>query len=167
MPRGPRGGVRAGAPGETYSNRTDLNVNRDLPARVATGQTYGRAQAQLQAQRTVPMAPPPQLPVVANQGGPPPAGPPAAPAAGPGAAAPAPPPIAPGQAGPVDRPTERPWEAVTHGAPVGPGAGPEVLPQGPASPMGTNLSQLLAQVARSSGSSVVAQLAASAAATGQ
>jgi hypothetical protein len=33
--------------------------------------------------------------------------------------------------------------------------------------MGTNLSQLLAQVARSSGSSVVAQLAASAAATGQ
>jgi len=81
-----------------YPNRSDLRNSAKLPAKAATGQTYGEAGKQLAAQRAVPMA------------------------ASPTAVAPvATPRIAPGQLGPLDRPTERPNEPVTAGAPFGPG----------------------------------------------
>ena len=159
MPRGPRGGPRNGTPGTAYPNRTDLAQQPSLPARVATDQTYGKAQQQLQAQRTVPMAPPPTLigptgpgPAAAPPGPPAPAGPPA----GPGPAlppAPLPPQMAPGGAGPLERATERPDEPVTAGAPLGPGPGPEL-------PTPTvNLAGILGRAAQTTGSSVLAALA--------
>ena len=76
-----------------YGQRTDLNM---APTAVP-GQTYGKAGAQIAAQRAVPM------------------GAQAAPAA------PKAPTSTPGQYGPLDRPTERPNEPVTAGAPFGPG----------------------------------------------
>lgn len=80
-----------------YPNRSDLRNSAKLPAKAATGQTYGEAGKQMQAQRAVPMAAPPT---------------------------PTPPPqprVAPGSMGPLNRPTERPNEPVTAGAPFGPG----------------------------------------------
>jgi len=159
MPRNRPGGMRNGAPGTPYPNRTDLNKQPSLPARVATDQTYGKATAQLQAQRTVPMAPPPT--VMAPPGG---AASPLVPQ--PGVPQMAPPGPEPGSFGPLDRFTERPGEPITHGAPFGPGAGPEVLPQGPAVPASGNLSSLLNQIAQTSGSPVIAAMAAHAAANG-
>lgn len=56
MPRG-RGGARLGRPGESYTNRTDLNQ----PIRTAPSTSYGEATAQEEAQRAIPlpqMAPP-------------------------------------------------------------------------------------------------------------
>lgn len=161
MPRGPRGGMRNGTPGTAYTNRSDLARQPSLPARVATDQTYGKAQSQLQAQHQVPMAP---APVALPPGAP--AGSPLAPQQ-PAGAPPPPMPIPPGAHGPLERPTERPTEPVTAGAPVGPGPGPEVLPQGPANPTAnTNLSTLLAQVANQTGSSALQALAQHAAAAG-
>lgn len=154
------GGMRAGTPGTAYPNRTDIAAQPSLPARVATDQTYGKAQEQLQAQRTVPMAPPP----------PPTGGAPSAGGQGPGAitGAPAPPAAAvPGGAGDLHRPTERPGEPVTAGAPIGAGPGPEAIPQGPSSVQNTNLSAMLQAAARSSGSQALAALAQHAAANGQ
>jgi hypothetical protein len=55
-----RGGRRAGTPGTTYTNRTDLNTNRQ-PVQVATNQPYGVAGQQAAAQRAVPL--PEQAPV--------------------------------------------------------------------------------------------------------
>ena len=164
--RQPTGGLRPGSPGQPYPNRSDLARQPNLPARVATGQTYGKAQQQMQAQRTVPMAPPPTLipppaPGVGAAGllsglAPTPAVPPAGPE-----------PPAPGGFGPLDRYTERPGEPVTQGAPIGAGAGPEALIQSPISPESTQLSAMLAQIARSSGSAALQALAAHAAANGQ
>lgn len=48
-----RGGRRTGRPGVSYNNRTDLQGAQ--PVRAATGQPYGQAQAQQQAQRAVPL----------------------------------------------------------------------------------------------------------------
>lgn len=56
----PRGGRRRGAPGTAYGNRTDMN--KPVPVQAATGQPYGAAKAQLDAQRAVPVAPPPSPP---------------------------------------------------------------------------------------------------------
>jgi len=159
------GGMRPGTPGQQYPNRTDLSSQPSLPARVATDQTYGKAQQQLQAQRTVPMAPPPtQIPPPGGGGaGPPPGGapspgaPPGPPMGGPG----------PGSFGPLDAFTNRPGEPVTHGAPIGAGPGPEALPTMPASAPGQGLSALLTQMAQATGSSAVAQLATHALANGQ
>jgi hypothetical protein len=82
-----------------YSNRSDLRNSAKLPAKAATGQTYGEAGKQLAAQRAVPMAAPPtDVAPTATQ-----------------------PRVAPGSFGPLDRPTERPNEPVTAGAPFGPG----------------------------------------------
>lgn len=102
MPRSSkgRGGARTGTPGTAYPNRTDLAGS------VATGQPYGHAAAQLDAQSIVPM------------------GTPSVPAASTPASWPL-----PGAAGPLDRPTERPGEPVTAGVGVGPGPGP--TPEGP------------------------------------
>lgn len=150
----PRGGPRTGAP---------------LPARAPTGQTYGRAQQQMQAQRTVPMAPPPQVAGVMPGGGmpAPPGAPPPGPSAPPGAGQPAPVGPPPGSFGMLNRPTERPMEPVTSGAPVGAGPGPEALPQAPSSAGQGNLSDMLRQIASSSGSQALAELAMRAGATGQ
>src|SRR5215467_8891467 len=153
MVRPRQGGMRQGTPGQAYPNRTDLAAQPSLPARVATGQTYGRAQQQLQAQRTVPMAAPPTL-----MG--PPAGGPAGPAT-PGATSPLPPPPAPpappmlpGGAGPLDRMTERPDEPVTAGAALGPGPGPDTM-QAPT----VNMAAILGRAAQTTGSAVLQALA--------
>lgn len=163
MPRTRQGGSRNGNPGTSYPNRTDLGSQPSLPARAATNQTYGNAQSQLDAQRTVPMAPAPlSLPP------PNPAGGPGSPSPQPGSpAAPQQPGPLPGAAGDLHRPTERPGEPVTAGSPLGAGPGPEALPQGPTSPQNTNLSRMLAQIAQSSGSQAIQQLAQRAAAAGQ
>jgi hypothetical protein len=86
-----------------YPNRSDLRNSAKLPAKAATGQTYGEAGKQLAAQRAVPMAAPPTaVAPVATQ-----------------------PPVAPGSMGPLNRPTERPDEPLTAGAPFGPGTTPQ------------------------------------------
>lgn len=51
----PRGGRRSGTPGKAYSNRVDLN-------RPAPGQQYGKATAQQQALKAVPMQHQPEPP---------------------------------------------------------------------------------------------------------
>ena len=106
--RANNGGVRQGTPGTAYANRTDLQA----PA-AATGQEYGRAGAQLAAQRAVPLpaAPPPPAPTDAAA---------AAGTAGGGTALPT-------GAAPFGRPTDRPGEPLTTGISSGPGAGPEAL----------------------------------------
>lgn len=108
MPRTGRGGPRTGTPGVAYSNRTDLNQPNRLPPTAATGQPYGQAKAQLDAQQAIPLQSGPSLPT------PPPAAAPDVPYQLP-------------QAGDFLRPTERPDEPVTAGVPVGPGPGPEAL----------------------------------------
>ena len=85
-----------------YPNRTDLRNTAKLPAKAATGQTYGEAGKQIAAQRAVPMAAPPTA---------------VAPTATPR--------VSPGSLGPLNRPTERPMEPVTAGAPFGPGNTPQ------------------------------------------
>lgn len=102
MPRNGRGGRRQGTPGTPYSNRSDLRTAA-MPMTRFTGQEYGQATAQEQAQRIVPVAPPPT-----------------------------PAPAAPSSQGipqlpPFDRPTEFPDEPLFAGMPYGPGAGPEAL----------------------------------------
>ena len=67
-----------------------------MAIQAATGQTYGKATEQMNAQRAVPMGTPPtevQRPV-------------------------------PGTLGSLTRPTERPMEPITAGAPFGAGMGP-------------------------------------------
>ncbi len=105
--RADNGGRRVGTPGTLYPNRSDL---RQAP-KAAGGQEYGKAGAQIAAQRAVPLpAAPPVAPAPSPPGG----------AAGPGPAGPA-------DLGPFNRPTERPGEPLTTGIPSGPGAGPEAL----------------------------------------
>lgn len=70
----------------------------------ATGQTYGKATEQMNAQRAVPMGAPP----TETQR---PSGP------------------MPGSLTPLTAPTERPQEPITTGAPFGAGAGSEVMSQ--------------------------------------
>lgn len=79
-----------------YSNRTDL---QNVAAKVATGQTYGVAKQQMDAQRAVPMGKSP-TDVAAVQR-----------------------PV-PGTLGSLTRPTERPAEPITAGAPFGAGPSP-------------------------------------------
>lgn len=139
----PRGGVRQGAPGKAYANRSDMTAAPAAPTqpvRVATGQGYGVAGAQAASQAAVPL--PAQSP--------PPTG--AAPVHDVAAAA-----FDMPQLGAFDRATERPDEALTHGAPTGPGAGPEVMP-GLGAP--TGMSGLLRQIAGAVGSSDLEALAA-------
>jgi hypothetical protein len=93
---------------DAYANRTDLNnaVNR-IPRQAATGQTYGKAARQTEAQRAVPMGGAPTD--VSAQ-----------------------PRQVPGTLGSLTRPSERPGEPITAGAPFG--AGPNnnaVLPSTP------------------------------------
>jgi hypothetical protein len=99
-----RGGRRQGTPGQSYSNRSDLNANR-----APTGPTATPAAAPVSQSGPSPVALPTQTA--------------AAPSAGP--AMPVPP---PGSLGTFN-PTQRPGEPLTHGLASGPGAGPEALPQ--------------------------------------
>lgn len=149
--------MRAGTPGQSYSNRTDLNANRSLPVTAAPGQTYGARVQQQNAQRLVPMAPPPAM------------GAPSGGAAG-SAAAPSPAAggsfLAPGMLPPLDRPSERPNEPVTAGAALGAGPGNEVLPGG-GMMTGGAMSQLLSKAAVASGSSSLRALSIQAAQQGR
>lgn len=112
----PRGGSRNPRPGGQYPNRTDLSAgSRPLPVQTATGQPYGAAKAQADAQKIVPMG-----------GTPMPAPTPAATAAAPATSY-------LGDHGDPLRPTDRPNEPVTAGLAVGAGPGPEMLPSTPAS----------------------------------
>jgi hypothetical protein len=61
----PRGGRRSGTQGKAYTNRSDLTQ----APRAATGQEYGKAGAQIQAQKAAPLpqiAPPPLVPINAE-----------------------------------------------------------------------------------------------------
>ena len=156
MPRGGRGGPRAGTPGTAYPNRSDLNSERSLPVRTVPGQTYGAAEQQQNAQRMVPMAAPSIGLPPAGAAGPMGAGGGAASAAG------APPSsLPPGALTPLDAPSERPDEPVTHGAALGPGPGPDTLP-GAAMTQGA-MTSLLSRAALATGSAGLASLAAMAA----
>lgn len=147
--------MRAGNPGQSYGNRTDLNANRSLPVTSAPGQTYGAQVQQQNAQRLVPMAPPPAM---------------GAPGAGVAGAAPSPGAggsfLAPGMLPPLDRPSERPNEPVTAGAALGAGPGNEVLPGGNMMTGGA-MSQLLSKAAVASGSSSLRALSIQAAQQGK
>ena len=89
---------------DAYANRTDLNnaANR-VPRQAATGQTYGKATQQMEAQRAVPMGGAPTDLPMQNF-------------------------ATPGEAGGLTRRTERRTEPITAGAPFGEGPGPEVMP---------------------------------------
>lgn len=104
----PRGGRRNGRPGKAYGNRSDLSGSKIAEY---TGQQYGQRKAQVDAQKAVPVAPPPtsNVPGAAS------------------AAAPAPQGPAPGTLGDLLGPSVRPDEPLTAGLPMGPGPGPQGL----------------------------------------
>lgn len=112
MPRKGRGGSRQGTPGRAYGNRTDLNARKPLAIAAPPSSQYGERTRLEDAQRAVPMAPPPA-----------PTPPPGVSAAGASTA----PPAAVPQPGPFDAPSDRPNEPATTGVPAGAGPGPEVL----------------------------------------
>lgn len=121
MPRSGRGGRRTGTTGTPYSNRSDLRDPK-VPIATATGQPYGAATAQRQAQQAVPVAGAPVIaPGAASApGGTPQGGPP--PVMGLPAGLPA-----PGSLPPLDAPTDRPDEHLMTGVDAGPGPGSEAL----------------------------------------
>lgn len=112
LPRSGRGGARTGTVGKSYANRSDLNGAK-MPQAHYTGQAYGVATQQQQAQAAVPVG----SPSVAT--------------------APVDPQSAASQwadsvstahlPGLMD-PTARPQEPLTAGLSQGPGAGPDSLP---------------------------------------
>lgn len=114
--RANNGGARQGTPGTAYANRSDLAAQ---PVATAKGQEYGKATAQAEAQRAVPLAQMPPPPTAQASAAPPPGS-----FAGP----------YPGEVTGLDAPTERPREPLTHGLSIGPGGGPEVLGPEPADP---------------------------------
>jgi hypothetical protein len=65
-----RGGVRTGTQGVNYSNRTDLNANRTLPAAAPTGLGYGERKQLMDSQQQVPLRPAPGAPPVLAAPGP-------------------------------------------------------------------------------------------------
>lgn len=140
----PRGGRRSGTVGKSFSNRSDMNDGRIvLPPKTVTGQTYGEAKTQLDAQRQTPMASAAVSNVPAPSGPPAPAGLPTMPAPQ------GPPPTGPlpGELPGLHLPTVNPTEHVMTGVPQGPGGGPEVMGQSPASAqtVGAFLAALAAQ----------------------
>jgi hypothetical protein len=106
MPRGRgRGGSRNGQVGKSYQNRKDLNGA--IPKATATGQAYGAAKAQMDAQSAVPMGTPEVAP--ASFQGLPPEVP------------------RPGAMGDLFADSTAPDEHVMNGATLGPGLGPAAL----------------------------------------
>jgi hypothetical protein len=111
----PRGGKRAGKPGKSYTNRTDMHQ----PVTTVPGQVYGQATAQQNAQKALPL--PTQSTPPGGQARPTsPSSPTGLPPGGP-------PPVGPGDLGPLHAPTGRPDEPLTAGLPTGPGPGPAAL----------------------------------------
>lgn len=108
MPRKGRGGRREGTPGAAYPNRSDMRTPKP-PA--YTGQSYGKAKAQADAQAIAPVGPPPTSNIPTPAAAPVPEGPP------------------PGGLGDLFDPTARPNEPLTAGMPFGPGAGPNPFTQ--------------------------------------
>jgi len=131
-----RGGRRAGRQGQAYSNRTDLaNAANQKPVAPSapTGMPYGAHQAMIEAQKVVPIAPPPTAS--------PAPGPPVQPPAGP----------LPGELTPLNAPSQRVNEPVTAGLPIGDGPGPV--------PNGGDLSSMLDRLSMSGAPADVAFLA--------
>jgi hypothetical protein len=116
MPRNGRGGARQGTPNKAYANRTDLNNPKPLPITAATGQQYGQATAQKNAQKIVPMAS--GNLGIGNQQGQPPQGSQGPPSySGP----------QPGSMPDLFGPTQNPNEHFMTGVNAGPGQGSEAL----------------------------------------
>lgn len=88
---------------DAYANRSDLqNPANKVARQVATGQTYGKAKEQMEAQRAVPMgAAPTDVPQMQRP--------------------------VPGTLGALTRRSERPMEPITAGAPFGAGPGPAAV----------------------------------------
>ena len=103
------GGSRSGSIGTLYPNRADMTQ----PAQAPTGQTYGQAAAQLQAQSVVPVAGSPS--------------PPASPGTTPSTNGVDPNIMPAGSVPALTDPTADPNQPVTAGLPNSPGAGPEAL----------------------------------------
>lgn len=179
MPRKGRSAKGAGLPGTASANRTDM-ANQTPP-----GLPYGEAgrlqagMAQVPVPRQGPLPLPPPAPTAAGPGGP--SGAPPALAQGPAPGVPAgsnppasglaqilaaagsmAPPSGPG----LSAPTARPDEPVTTGLPIGPGAGPEALAANGQMNRPSPLAMILNTTAQTTGSSVLANLAAAAAAQG-
>lgn len=148
MPRTGKGGMRQGAVGQSYGNRTDLNTS--MPIETAPNQPYGVAAEQRAAQQAIPVAAQPL------QGVTPQAQAPAQPATV-SEQMPQPQQHFPGEL-PFLHPTENPDEPVTAGAMLGPGPGPEAL-SGPVAPVTNELSAAAARY----GSPVLMDLANAAA----
>lgn len=102
-----RGGPRTGTPGQSYSNRTDLNGTQAPQA--APGQTYGERGQQEAAQQVVPLPERGQ----------------------PGAGGPPTPAPAPGQLTPPGAPSARRGQPITSGIDSGPGPDSSVLASAP------------------------------------
>jgi hypothetical protein len=121
-------------------NRTDLtgDSRSQEPITVATGQPYGDATKQRNAQRAVPIGTPPT-----------PQPPAQAPVPQPHVAQPSP---GPGELPFLDA-TQRPNEPVTAGLPFGPGPGPAPMPATP------TLSQSMLEAATHGGSDALANMA--------
>jgi hypothetical protein len=100
-----RGGRRTGQVGKAYPQRSDLNGG-PLPKAAATGQAYGAAKAQTDAQSAVPMGTPQVPPAGAAFTGRPESMP------------------APGSLGGLFDDSTNPGEHVMNGATLGPGLGP-------------------------------------------
>lgn len=147
MPRTGKGGMRQGAVGQSYANRTDLNAS--MPVQTATGQPYGVAAEQRAAQQAIPVAAQPiatapaprapQAPVqpISDQ-----------------LTTPTLPSTMPGELRFLD-PTDHPDEPTTSGIDLGPGVGSEAI-FGPTAPLASDLSNL---AARGGGSALLMDLA--------
>ena len=125
-----RGGRRAGKPGVSYGERTDLNANKALPVQAPTGLQYGQRKVQEQSQQQVPIAPPPTNP------------PPVGAAISPLGTGPA-----PGELTPLHAPTALPDEPITAGLPIDAGPGPTQSPM-----VANTLSDLVKSLADQPGS---------------
>lgn len=108
MPRNNRGGDRKGSPGVNYTQRTDLNEDRQPIRAISDG--YGTAKASEDAQRIAPLPAAGGPPSPGGQGG--------------GAAAT---PWSPPALVPLNAESRYPDRPVTNGLSLGPGAGPEIL----------------------------------------
>lgn len=129
---GGSGGPRSGTPGRAYPGRTDLQTPK-----VAPGQSYGAAGAQLAAQAVVPMGGTPVAP--AAVGSPPGTG---QPQQGPPGLAPGTP--APGSLGDLLGPSSDPSEHVMNGSASGPGLGPAAFGLNSGANVGVQVQQLVA-----------------------
>lgn len=157
----PRGGRRAGSPGGSYSNRTDLAQQQNkVPSMVAPGQPYGARKAELDAQKTLPIASSPNVTPMPQAPSPQPA---QGGGQGPSSLGQLLSSVGPGLDQDLYRQSERPDEPVTHGADLGPGADSSILPQGQGA---NNIASILQSAFQATGDSGLGNLAALAARSG-